>query len=68
MQIDNVELVKITEVNTETSESGSKIGYTAVFEDKDNGIKVSVSQEEKFDLALGQKYSVKITTPQKTLS
>jgi len=64
MKIENIELSKITKTDVETKEDTKTI-YVATFSNEE--IKVNISQEEVFDLAIGQKYSIKIETEQKKL-
>lgn len=68
MKIENIILLKVTKTETETSEGDKdKTVYTAVFEDKDKGIKFSISQNEEFDLVLGERYDLKLDTEQRKL-
>jgi hypothetical protein len=69
MKIEEITLVKITKTETETSEGDKdKTIYTALFEDKDKGVKFSISQNEEFDLVLGEKYTIKLETEQRKLA
>jgi len=66
MKIGNIELFKITKTEIETKE-GEKTIYIASFENKEEGIRLNISQEGKFDLVLGENYSAKLETEQKKL-
>ena len=69
MKIENLELTSITKTDVETTEEEKdKTTYTAKFENKDKGLKCSITQEEEFELDLGQKYDIKIETGQKKLT
>jgi len=50
MKIENIELSKITKTDVETKEDTKTI-YVATFSNEE--IKVNISQEEVFDLAIG---------------
>ena len=69
MKIENLELIRITKTDVKTSESEKdKVTYTAVFENKDQEIRFSLTQNEKFELDIGTKYDLKIDTGQKKLT
>ena len=65
----NVTLKKIVETKTE-NEDGDSMNYTAQFQskDEDSNLKVSISQDEAFDLAIGEEYAITITTEQTKLA
>ena len=59
-------LEKIEEKKT-TKEDGATTTYKAIFETP-NGDKITISQREPFEgLVVGEKYDIKITSPQTTL-
>lgn len=66
MKIENIELMQIVTTEKETKEDKKTI-YTAIFENKDEGLKVSINQESEFDLVVGEQYSIKVETEQKKL-
>jgi hypothetical protein len=66
MKIEEIELIKIIKTDSETKD-GNKEVFSASFENKENGIKVNINQDEEFDLVVGENYSFKIETEQKKL-
>lgn len=64
----NLVLKKITTTTT-NDEDGESMSYNATFisKDADEDFKLSISQEEEFDLVVGEEYTINITTEQTKL-